>query len=64
MTRAEFWVAFATVASYGVLAGLQVLWWIDSRQWHRHMTEGIRAQAAERRRGLTRRAGGSRPPLP
>ena len=68
MSDPAFWETYSRVLAYAVLVGLQVVWWLDARQWQRHMSEGIRAQGVELaralRRELTRRAAGIRPPLP
>lgn len=64
----SFWTALASFLSCGVLAVLQVLWWLDFQRWRKHMTESIRAHGAALREAarteLTRRAGGNRLPPP
>lgn len=62
----SFWVAFVSFLSYGLLAALQILWWLDFQRWRKHMTERIRAHGAALREAaraeITRRVGGSRLP--
>lgn len=58
------WGTIATVLSYALLAVLQILWWLDFRQWRRRMSEGIRNHRTALREAaaaseITRRADGN-----